>query len=284
MCKIQIIISFLSLSLFLNAQEWCGELKPAKFDKPPSTFEDKLISDRFNHTITPLLVGNKHTQIETATLFRNEILIDENWKNSKTDFSYNIYNSIKLKHAYSNKLECHITYIDFIASGDKEVREYERDNVNMSLAFGIKYIPGFFKNKFYKMALYGQLTIPKPENILRTYMSPEIRFLIYRPLFKRFNVTYNMGTAYSNFHNAWTYLDGLLVKMNLGKRMEPFAEFYKNYTTSGPPRDPHKRLLLGIGYYLVEDFYFYTSCEAGWYHEESLNTERFDIGLTYRFK
>ncbi|MBN1187447.1 MAG: hypothetical protein JXB49_34545 [Bacteroidales bacterium] len=284
MPKLLFLISFLVITLFLNAQEWCKGPKPAKLDKPPSLFDNKLVSDRFNHTITPILVISKYTQIETAILFRNEILIDENWKNSKTDFTYNIYNSLKLKHAISKKLEYQITYIDYLVRGDDEVRAYDRNNVNTSLAFGMKYIPGFFKNKFYKMAFYGQFTIPKPENVLRTYMSPEIRFLIYRPLFNRFNITYNLGIAYSNFQNGWTYLDGIIIKMNYRKRIEPFAEFYKNYTTSGPPRNPHKRILLGVGFYLIEDFYLYGSSEAGWFHEESLNTERFDLGLTYRFK
>ena len=283
-------ITFLFVPFFLNAQEWCGELKPAKFDKPPSPYENKLVSDRFNHTITPFLVNKKCTQIEALNIVRNEILIDENWKYSDTDFNYNIYNSIKLKHSISRKLEYQITYIDCMISGDEEVRDYSRNNVNTSLAFGMKYIPGLFKNKFYKLALYGQLTIPKPENILRTYMSPELRFLIYRPLFNRFNITYNVGIAYSNFHNSWTYLDGILLKMNLGKRIEPFAEFFKNYTTSGPPRDPNKRFLLGIGFYPIESLYIYCSTEGGWYHEESLNTysnllpPRLDLGLTYRFR
>ena len=265
------------------AQNWCKKRKPAHFEEPAGTFEDKLVSDRFNHTITPLIVKFKYTQVEFSTVLRNEIVENGEWANDPNDYTFNYYNNLLIKHSFNEKLEFHICYTDFLLKGDSSIRDLSRTSRNTAISFGTKYCIYQSPHNKIRLSLFGQLTIPKPRYTLNTFLTPEIRFLFLQPVGKHMNITYNLGGAFSPVTEHLFLLYGINPKIEITKRIEVFGEFFKSFTKTGAPRVPIKRGLFGFGFYILENLYFYSSFEAGWYHEESLNSERFDLGLAFRF-
>lgn len=276
-----LLFSLLSLVFTVNAQDWCKKRKPAHLEKPAGSFDDKLISDRFNHTITPTIVKSGYTQIESATVLRNEIPVNGQWVNDPNDYTYNVYGNMMLRHSFSNKTEYHISFTDVIVKGDDTIRDLNKDNPNTSVSFGTKYC--IYRSKSTRISLFGELTFPKPRYTLSTFLTPEIRLLYYYMIGKHFILVCNAGMAYSPVIERMIWLYAINPKLLIGKRLEVFSEFYKNFTKTGPSRIPLKRGLFGVGFYFIENLYFYSSIEAGWYHEDSLNSERFDLGLAYRF-
>lgn len=268
----------------LCAQDWCKTNDPAQLENPPGIFEDKLVSDRFFHTVNPEITRYKTSQIDLAVLLRPEFFEDDEWTQNDEYSLYNVYSNLGIKHAFYMNLEFHVYLTDVIIKADQEIREYSRQNLNTSLSMGAKYNLNQLKSGRFDLALYGQLTIPKPEHILKTILSPELRFLLSHPMRKRFTFTCNLGTAYSNYNENMIFLYALNIKLNLGKRFELFTEFYKNYTKSGPPRSPNKTWVLGFGFYILENLYWYSSFEGGWETEGSLNDGRIDLGLSYRLR
>ena len=266
-----------------NAQEWCKKNKPARLDKRLHTWDNKLISDRFSHSVTPDVVKYGYTQIETAVIFRNEILVNDEWVKDPADYSLNVYNSLMLKHSFGQRTEYQVNYMDVMISGDDPVRRFARNDVNTPVSVGVKY--NLYNSGYnpVKLSLYGQLTLPKPKFMLNSFMSPEIRLLFSHMLLRNISITGNIGAAYSNSLQNMTILYAVNPKLYIGEWFELFTEFYKSFTKTGPPRLPCKRGLLGFGFYFRDDIYFYSSFEAGWYNEDSLNSERFDCGLTCRF-
>lgn len=278
-----LLFSLLLLVFIADAQDWCKRKKSAHLEKPAGSFDDKLISDRFNHTITPTIVRTGYTQIESAAVLRNEIPVNGHWVHDPNDYTYNVYGNMMLKHSFSNKTEYHISFTDVIVKGDDTIRDLSRDNLNTSVSFGTKYCIYRSKSKSTRISLFGQLTFPKPRYTFSTFLTPEIRLLYSHLIGKHLNLTCNAGMAYSPDIENMIWLYAINPKLLIGKRFEVFSEFYKNSTKTGPSRTPLKRGLFGIGFYFIENLYFYSSIEAGWYHEESLNSERFDLGMAYRF-
>jgi hypothetical protein len=268
---------------FTGAQDWCRKRKPVHPEKPAGLFDDKLISDRFNHCITPSIVQTGYTQIESAIVLRNEIPVNGHWTNDPNDYTYNVYGNVLLKHAFSNNIEYHISVTDFIVKGGDTIRDLGSDNFNTCFSFGTKYCIYCSNTRSTIITIFGQLTFPKPRYTFSTFLTPEVRLLYSHMIGKHLGLTYNTGLAYNPFIEKMIWLYAINPKLLIGKRLEMFSEFYKNFTKTGPLRTPLKRGLFGIGFYLLENLYFYSSIEAGWYHEESLNSERFDLGLTYRF-
>ncbi len=277
---------FLSAALLYpaSAQDWCKKRKPARFEEPfDHSFKNKLQCDRINHTMTPILVKNGYTQIEFSTVLRNEILENGEWVNNPTDLAYNIYNNLLVKHAFSNRIELHFSYTDFLLKGDEAVKTFSKTNMNTAVSIGAKYGLYSSSSKKTRLSLFGQVTIPKPRYTLNTFLTPDVRLLLYHPFGKHLNFTYNLGAAYSPVTEHIFILYGIYPKIEITKRFEVFGEFFKSFAKTGPPRTPIKRGLFGLGIYIMENLYFYSSFEAGWYHEESLNSERYDIGMAYRF-
>jgi hypothetical protein len=278
-----VFLLLILMTVAANAQEYCNKRKPAHFQKPYGAFNDKLLSDRFNHTITSQIVKYRYTQIEVVTIFRNEILENSRWVNDPTDFTYNIYNGLSVRHSFGDKFELQVSYTDFIAKGDIQVKEFSKSSLNTGISFGVKYCLYSTESKSSGLSLFGQITIPKPRYTFNTFLTPEIRLLFSHPFGRHITFTYNLGTAYSPVTEKIILLYAINPKLLIGKRLEVFTEFFKSFVKTGPARTPIKRGSFGLGFYFMENLYFYSSMEAGWYHEESLNTERFDIGITYRF-
>jgi len=279
---IRFILFLLPVIPSVHAQEWCKDREPADLQRPPSTFDNKLISDRFNHTVHPDIVNFRSVQLEVVTLLRNELRENERWVNDPDYYPYNIYNSYAIRYSFRKDLEVNLSYTELILKGDTAVRNYSKSNANTGLSFGAKYAFYHPAHKSVRISIFGQLTIPKAEYIFKTYLSPEIRVLLSHAFMKHFDLTYNLGTSYSNKLGKMVLLYAINLKLHAGKRVDVFTEFYQNYTKTGPPRTPHKRGLIGLGFYFLENLYIYSSIEAGWYHEDSLNSERFDMGLSYR--
>ncbi|MFH1052012.1 MAG: hypothetical protein V1779_13915 [bacterium] len=276
------IFSTLLFAFSLNAQDWCNH-KPAKFDKPLS-FENKLISDRLNHTINPNILNYKETQIEIATMLKPEFFVDGRWRHIDTMSVYSIYNGYTIKHAFLKSFELQFSATDLIIKASEEIKNYSKESLNTNVSVGVKYIIYNSVKNNSCIGLFGQVTIPKFKNSLNTLFSPEVRVLVSRPFTKHTMLTGNLGGVYMNNEEKAEIVYALNIKRNIGKRFEMFAEFYKNCIKTGPARSPNKRWLLGFGYYFLSNLYAYSSIEGGWYHEDSLNDGQFDVGLTYRLK
>lgn len=280
-------VSFICLFLFalsINAQDWCKNRNPAKLDRLPLSFENKLISDRFNHTVNPDIVNHKSTQIEMVTVLSPEFYQNSSWIHNNTMSVYSIYNSYTIKHSFRKDLELQLSFSDLIVKADEEIKEYSKRSLNTGISIGAKYFIFYSRNKTSKLSLFAQVTIPKFQNALNTLLSPEIRVLYSHPFGKRTIITCNLGGVYINDLERLEFLYAINVKRSIGNRFEIFSEFYKNYTKTGPARAPNKRWLIGFGFYFLDNLYCYSSFEGGWYNEDSLNDGRIDFGLTYRIK
>ena len=275
--------SALLVAFSLNAQDWCKN-KPAKLDRLSSTFENKLISDRFNHTINPDILHYKDTQIEIATMLKPEIYGNHRWLDNDTMSVYSIYSGFTIKHAFLKNLELQLSITDLIMKASEEIRDYNKENLNTNVSVGVKYLIYSSRNNNSKLGLFGQVTIPKFKNTLNTLFSPELRILVGRSLTKHTMLTGNLGGVYINNSKKAEIVYALNLKRNVGKRVEIFTEFYRNCLKTGPARNPNRRWLIGLGYYFLDNLYCYSSFEGGWEHEDSLNDGRIDIGLTYRIE
>lgn len=247
------------------------------------TFQNRLLSDRFQHTIKPGIIWYGHSQVELLTIFRPEIYDGTDWIQDNESSAYSIYENLKIRHSFFKHLEFHLSYTDLIIKADDKIRQAGRDNLNTGLSLGAKYQLPLSLSHFIQMGIFAELTVPKPENIVKTYLSPEIRLLLSHPFWRHLDISYNAGTAYSNYSRQMILLYAIQMKYNAGKRTIFFAEFYRNFTKTGPPRVANKRVVLGSGFYLLEDLFFYVSLETGWDHEDPLNDGRLDIGMTWRF-
>lgn len=281
MTKCFAIFSTLFFAFSLNAQDWCNH-EPAKLDKPSPSFENKLISDRFNHTINPNILYYNETQIEIATMLNSEFYGDGRWLNNDSMSVYSIYNGYTIKHAFRKNLELQLSVTDLIIKASEEIRDYSKESLNTGVSIGAKYFIYNSRKNNSMLGLFAQVTIPKFKNALYTVFSPEVRILVNKPVTKHTLFTGNLGGVYMNNEEKAEIVYALNLKRNIGKQFELFAELYKNCLKTGPARNPNKRWLFGFGFYFWSNLYAYSSFEGGWYHEESINDGRIDIGLTYR--
>jgi hypothetical protein len=275
-------IFLFSFALSLSAQDWCKNRSPAKLDRDPLTFENKLISDRFSHTINPDILNYRTTQIEIASVLSPEFYTNNSWTKSDTMSIYSIYNSYTIKHTFRKDLELQLSYTDLIIKADERIKEYGKKSLNTDISIGAKYFINYSRIKTSKLTLFAQVTIPKFQNTLNTLLSPEIRILYSHPFGKHLILTYNLGGVYIDDLQGLKLLYAINAKRPIGKRFEIFSEFYKSYTKTGPARSPSKRWLIGFGFYFLDNLYCYSSFEGGWYDEDSLNDGRIDFGLSYR--
>lgn len=277
------ILTALLFAFTLNAQDWCKRRRPAKFDSPPGTFDNKLISDRFNHTINPKTVDYTGTQIELATIFSPEYYQNGHWERVDSMMHvYNIYNSCMIKYGFRKDLELQLCYTNLILKARDEIKEYGKESQNTGLSVGIKYLIYQNRNKKTQYGIYGQLTIPKVNAISSTFFSPEIRILCSRPVGKHLNFTFNLGGIYIDNKQKASIIYEFNILRPIGDRFEIFTEFYKNYTKTGPARNPSKRYLFGLGFYCYENLYCYSTFESGWAHEDTINDFRIDLGVAFR--
>ena len=279
------ILSILFFTISLNAQEWCNNGKPAKLDRLPLSFDHKLVSDRLNHTINPAILNIRASQIEIASIFSPEYYQNRHW--SRVDSMmhiYSIYTSYVIKHAFRNNLEFQLSYTDLILKADGEITEYGKESLNTGVSVGAKYYIYRRENKKAKIGIFGQVTIPKYQNITATFFSPELRVLYSCPFGKHLIFTGNLGGIYINDMEKAIFLYDIHIVRPIGDRLELFSEFYRNYTKTGPARNPSKRYLFGLGFYLLDDLYFYSTIESGWAHEDTINDFRIDTGITLRIK
>jgi hypothetical protein len=268
----------------LNAQDWCKR-KSAKFDTPPGTYYNKLISDRFFHTINPNTVNYSSTQIEVATIFSPEYFQNGQWERVDSIMHvYSIYNSYMIKYGLREDLELQLCYTDLILKASDEIMEHGKESPNTGVSVGIKYFIYQTRNKKTQYGLYGQITIPRFKTTTSTFFSPEIRILCSQPIGKHLNFTFNIGGIYINDIQKATILYDFNLLRPIGDRFEIFIEFYKNYTKTGPIRNPSRRYLFGLGLYLRENLYCYSTFESGWAGEDNINDFRIDLGLTFRIK
>lgn len=284
MLRSSALFSILIFALSINAQEWC-ENKPAKFDQPPGTFDNKLISDRFFHTINPHTVNYKSSQIEIATIFSPELYQNGNWTRIDSMRQvYSIYNSYMIKYGVWKDLELQLSYTYLILKADDEIKEHGKESLNTGISIGVKYIFYHSRIKKVQYGLFGQVTIPKFQAATSTFLSPEIRILYSRPIGKHIFFTCNLGGIYINNKEKAIIIYDFNLLRPIGDRFEIFTEFYKTYTKTGPARNPSKRYLFGLGFYFHENLYCYSTFESGWAHEDTINDFRIDLGLTFRIK
>ena len=281
MSKSVAILIPLLFALSVNAQDWCKN-KPAKLDKPPSTFQDKLINDRLNHTIHPDILRYRETQVEIATMLKPEAYGNDAWLDNDTTIIYSVYSAYALKHSFIKNLELQVSLTDVMLKASEEIRAYGKENLNTSISVGAKYHIYYSERNYFKLSIFGQLTIPKFKNTTSTFFSPELRILMGVPVTSHLMLTCNIGGVYINNSAKTELVYAFNLKRNIGRRMELFAEFYKECLKTGPARNPNKRWLMGTGYYFLENLYLYSSFEGGWEHKDSLNGGRIDIGLTCR--
>ena len=278
-----LIFAALLFAYSLNAQDWCKKNEPAKLDQPPATFDNKLISDRFFHTINPNTVDYKSSQIEVATILSPEYYQNGDWGRIDSMMHvYSIYNSYMLKHGFWKDLELQLCYTDLILKAGDELKEHGRESLNTGLSIGLKYFIYQSKNRKTHYGLYGQVTIPKLQATTSTFFSPEIRILCSQPIGKNLIFTFNLGGIYiNNTQKAMIIYDFYLLRP-IGDRFEIFTEFYKNYTKTGPARNGSKRYLFGLGLYIHKNLYCYSTFESGWAAEDTINDFRIDLGITFR--
>ena len=280
--------SLLLLGAFLFAfsicaQDWCKKNDPAKLSRSPSTFANKLVSDRFFHSINPNPVDFHNTQIEIATIFSPEHYQNGHWSSYDSRMqAYSVYNSYMLKHGFYKDLELHVCFTNLILSAENEIKEHGRESMNTGLSIGLNYSFYQSKNRKTHVGLYGQITIPKIKAEASTLFSPEIRLLYARSIGKRINFFLNLGGIYGTNMQKACLLYNLSLVRSIGERFEVFTEFYKNYTKTGPARNTSKRYLFGLGFYFHENIYCYSSIEGGWAKEDTINDFRTDLGISIR--
>ena len=119
---------------------------------------------------------------------------------------------------------------------------------------------------------------------MATFFSPELRVICSHPFSNHLIVTYNLGGTFIDNTQKPILIYSLNILRPIGNRFQLFTEFYRNYTKTGPSRNPSKRYLFGLGFYFYENLYCYSTIESGWAHEDTINDFRIDIGLTYRIK
>ena len=281
MPKIFTLIFTMFLAFNLYAQDWCNYTQ-AKFEQPPSTFENKLISDRLNHTINPNILKPGETQVEVTTMLKPEYYGNNEWYYYDQMSIFSVYNAFTIRHLITKKLEFQVSATDLIISASEEIRVHGKESLNTNVSFGAKY---FIYNSHVTntmVSLFGQLTIPKVKNSFNTFCSPELRILVSRPFTKHTTFTGNLGGVYLNNDLKTEIVYAVNLKRSFGKRYNVFSEFYRNCLKTGPARNPCKRWLLGFGFYFSENIYSYASFEGGWEYEDNLNDGRVDIGLTIR--
>jgi hypothetical protein len=272
---------FIFCFVFLNpfsvlCQEWCKKRNPENFDEPTGILNDKLESDRFQHTIKPDLINIRQVQFEVLTTIRPELMINNEWVNNDYRSVYDIYSSFNVKYSFYPKLEFQLCFTDLMIRVQDSVRQYALLDPVSPISIGAKYAITDNSFSLIKFSLFNQLSIPNLNNSSSSFMLLESRLLAAYSG-KKIMVTGNLGFTSSNYLDKIIGIYSLELKYRF-RRIDLFSEFYRNYSKTGPPRNPNKRGLLGIGYYILQNLYIYSTFEVGWDHEESLNDGRHDIG------
>jgi len=277
MKKIALVYLMLISVLLVNGQEGCY-IKPAKFDKIPFYTNERLVSDRFYHTINPDIIKQKTWQLESA-LFMRDLFLKSMDNGNKTE-TFNIYQSHKIKYAIIQNVEFQLTFNDIVFWSGREIKDFGGDNPYLRTSIGVKYLVLNSENGRSILGLYAQIGLPNLQKTLN-YL-PELRVLYSYKLTDNFQLNLNIGDiCIDKQYNTIIY--GIETRLFLTKRMVLFAEHFKNYTEYGSSMDVKKRLLLGIGYYMNESNYIYFSYEKGWDTSDLLYLGKLDIGFTHRF-
>jgi hypothetical protein len=280
MKSVLIICSLLFIKLsFGLSQDWCNR-KPAKFENSPFDNNEKLNCDRFFHTINPDVVKCRHFQIESAFFLRDEYYDSPKINGSKVPSTFNLYSSYKLRYAISNIIEIHVSLNEQIINSGSEITDYAGVNPNSRFSIGTKFLIYKTENNN-SLGLYCQLTFPK-QLIDYSIISPDIRILYSIGFTKNLNLIGNLGGVYiDKYHKIFLYAFELDWFIN--KKVKLIAECYRNYINPGYIERVNNRLLAGVGFYIKEKFYFYSTIENGFDHNELLRTGKMDLGLTYIF-
>ena len=114
MNKTIFVLIFLISGLLLKAQEGC-EKQNHNFNKFFS-IDNRIISDRFYHSINPRIARAKFLQLESGIFLRDEYL-----NKDKSSSTFNIYSNYKLTHTLFNDFDFFISLNDLIIrSGDEK--------------------------------------------------------------------------------------------------------------------------------------------------------------------
>jgi hypothetical protein len=272
------IILFISLSSGLS-QDWCNR-KPAKFEISPFDNNKKLICDRFFHTISTDIVKYRYFQFETAFFLRDEYFNRSKINGSNVPSTFNLYSSYKLRYSISNKIEIHVSLNEQIIRSGSEITDYGGINPNSRFSIGTKFLIYKTDNKN-SLGLYCQLTFPK-QQIDYSIISPDIRILYSIGFARYLNLISNIGGVYIDKYNK-IFLYAFQLDLFVNKKVKLIAESYRNYINPGYITQVNNRLLAGVGFYIKENLYFYSTFENGFEVNELLHAGKMDLGLTYRF-
>ena len=166
-----------------------------------------------------------------------------------------------------------------IRSGS-EITDYDGVNPNSRFSIGTKFLIYKTDNKN-TLGLYCQLTFPK-QQIDYSTISPDFRILYSIALTRYLNLISNIGGVYiDKYHKIFLYAFELDWFVN--KKIKLIAECYRNYINPGYIEHVNNRLLAGVGFYIKENLYFYSTIENGFDKNELLHAGKMDLGLTYRF-
>jgi hypothetical protein len=278
MIRTLILIDFLILaSFFANGQENCDR-KPKKLEHFPFNSDNKLITDRFYHTISPDIIKYKHIQLETALFLRNQFYENDNITSTTT----NIYSSYKIRYAFPGKLEMYLSLNEIIIFSGEEIKVYGGVNPYSRISFGAKYLIYKSTNRKNNFGFTGQIALPKFQQAINSSFSYEARILYSIKPARSLCLTGNFGAAYIDKENKMlTY--AFEMKFFITRKLELLSEFYRNYIDLSYAAYPQNRILLGNGYFLSEKTYIYLTYENGAGNNNSLNKGRIDVGLTCRF-
>jgi hypothetical protein len=273
-----ILIDFLIIgSLYVNGQEDCNR-KSKKFEKSPYNSDNKLTTDRFYHTISPDITKCKDFQLETVLVLRDEFYTNDTLK-STTD---NAYSSYKIRYALLEGFEISLSLNDIIIRSGEEIKEYGGQNPYSRVTFSTKYRIYESENRKNILGFSGLIALPKFQQVGKSKFSYEAKLLYSNKPIKYLKFTGNFGVASIDKENKmFTY--AIEMKSFISGRLELLSEYYRNYSNLGYTAYPQNRILLGIGYYVTEKAYIYSSFENGFNKDSSLNRGRIDVGLTCRF-
>jgi hypothetical protein len=268
------------ITFYVNSQDGCKSRKPAKLEKYPFNINNRLTSDRFYHTINSDITKQKHFQIESALFLRDEYYEIDGSNKNKQSSTFNIYSSYKIKYAILNNVEIQCNLTDIIFLSGAEIKEFGGDNPYSRTSLGVKYKIFNSQNEKNILGLFSQIGLLKLQKSFS--FLPEVRIMYSNKLTNYLFLTCNIGDVFINMGKN-TLIYGIEMKLLISRRIELFAEYFKNYTNMGYIINPNKRLLSGIGVFSHENTYFYCSYENGFDKSDLLKLGKIDIGLTHRF-
>jgi hypothetical protein len=277
--NIFLIVLLFVYPLLVKGQDGCKTRKSVNLDKQPFNSNNKIICDRFYHTLSPRITKLKKLQLETSMALRDEFYKGENFNKSSSS-TFNVYSSYKIKYAFVNNFELNLTINELILYSGKEIEAYGGENPYSRYALGTKY--DIYRSNNYKniIGLWGQLSFSDKNAQFNIY--PKLKILYFKELIPSISLTTNIGGAFIT-ENTISLTYGIEFKMFLTKKLEFIFENYNNNAHLNSIGKPSNRLLLGLGNYIRENFYIYLTYEKGIEKVDYLNSGKIDLGLAYRF-